>query len=134
MNRIYQGRVTAVDQVDLDGKSAPMDDWAQKLWEHHALFQDAVNYYAFALLELAGEGNRLFPIRTMLAAKKSDGSDHELAVWERVRRRGATRPGLRDSVAKYLGCNPATATPDECFAAWSSEHPGAADSLKLNQT
>jgi hypothetical protein len=47
MNRIYQGRVTAVeisDSKDESGKPyyKPLDNWPEKLWQHHALFQDAV--------------------------------------------------------------------------------------------
>jgi len=44
MNRIYQGKVTYVEI--LTGKAAeakPLEAWADKLWQHHELFQDAVN-------------------------------------------------------------------------------------------
>jgi len=56
MNRIYQGKVTAVEI--LDGKEPkPFDSdpkqakekWQTALWQHHQLFQDAVNYYTLAL-------------------------------------------------------------------------------------
>src|ERR1035438_1617506 len=52
MNRIYQGRVTAVEfpgGKDEHGKPLDID----VLWRHHELFQDAVNYYLLALLSLA---------------------------------------------------------------------------------
>jgi len=52
MNRIYQGKVTAVeipDSKDEPGKPLDLDI----LWRHHELFQDAVNYYAFALAVMA---------------------------------------------------------------------------------
>jgi hypothetical protein len=45
MNRIYQGRVTKVEIFN--GKNAepqPLDNWEEKIWQHHELFQDAVNY------------------------------------------------------------------------------------------
>jgi len=46
MNRIYQGRVSKVldqnQELDL-----------HVLWQHHELFQDAVNYYLVCLLSLA---------------------------------------------------------------------------------
>jgi hypothetical protein len=43
MNRIYQGKVRNVEI--LTGKTAdakPLDAWADRLWQHHELFQDAV--------------------------------------------------------------------------------------------
>ncbi|MBI3987451.1 MAG: type V CRISPR-associated protein Cas12b [Lentisphaerae bacterium] len=60
MNRIYQGKVTAVEI--LDGKEPkPFDSdpkkakekWQAALWQHHQLFQDAVNYYTLALAAMA---------------------------------------------------------------------------------
>jgi hypothetical protein len=61
MNRIYQGKVTNVEILKgKDGKPEPFDadpklarqKWQDALWQHHQLFQDAVNYYlaAFATL------------------------------------------------------------------------------------
>ena len=59
MNRIYQGKVTAVeipDGKDEQGKPKwkKLDDGESALWQHHQLFQDAVNYYTLALAALAG--------------------------------------------------------------------------------
>ncbi len=45
MNRIYQGRVSSV-QIPIPGKKnkwEPLPNWQDALWQHHALFQDAVN-------------------------------------------------------------------------------------------
>ncbi len=43
MNRIYQGKVTAVEIPDgKDEQGKPLD--LDVLWRHHELFQDAVNY------------------------------------------------------------------------------------------
>lgn len=62
MNRIYQGRVSKVEVVD--GKDwKPFDPdpklatakWQAALWQHHELFQDAVNYYTLALAAMATE-------------------------------------------------------------------------------
>ncbi|MDD2675966.1 MAG: type V CRISPR-associated protein Cas12b, partial [Methylacidiphilaceae bacterium] len=61
MNRIYQGKVTRVEWVGEDNKLQPFSDdlkaatkqWRKALWEHHELFQDAVNYYTLALAALA---------------------------------------------------------------------------------
>jgi len=60
MNRIYQGRVCGVSQSNPDTKAAPelrwlrMDGWEKTMWEHHALFQAAVNYYTLCLAAIAG--------------------------------------------------------------------------------
>ncbi|HEY2950989.1 MAG TPA: hypothetical protein VGK40_00320, partial [Verrucomicrobiae bacterium] len=65
MNRIYQGRVTNVEI--LGGKAEqpkPLEKWEDKLWQHHELFQDAVNYYTVCLLALASSAaNPLTKIR-----------------------------------------------------------------------
>jgi hypothetical protein len=49
MKRIYQGKVTAVqitDGKDEHGKPKwnDLDKWQSALWQHHVLFQDAVNF------------------------------------------------------------------------------------------
>src|SRR5713101_5111255 len=54
MNRIYQGKVIAVEVPDGKDESGKprwkkLDGWQSALWQHHELFQDAVNYYALAL-------------------------------------------------------------------------------------
>lgn len=41
MNRIYQGRVSRAELIDNHGNATPWDG-IDDLWEHHALFQDAV--------------------------------------------------------------------------------------------
>ncbi|MCC7518086.1 MAG: type V CRISPR-associated protein Cas12b [Verrucomicrobiae bacterium] len=62
MNRIYQGKVTNVkiqnglgewSEFDTDSKQSKAK-WEKALWEHHELFQDAVNYYTLALAAMAG--------------------------------------------------------------------------------
>jgi hypothetical protein len=67
MNRIYQGRVSKVEIANPD-RNAPADErwlsfdsdpklaktkWQSALWQHHQLFQDAVNYYTLALAAMA---------------------------------------------------------------------------------
>ena len=52
MNRIYQGRVTKAETLhgkNAAGQPQSLDQWEEKPWQHHALFQDAVNYYTLAL-------------------------------------------------------------------------------------
>jgi hypothetical protein len=60
LNRIYQGRISKVEIVDPTpaatdnpGQWSPLPEWQEKLWSHHVLFQDAVNYYTLALAAMA---------------------------------------------------------------------------------
>ncbi|MDR0535376.1 MAG: type V CRISPR-associated protein Cas12b [Puniceicoccales bacterium] len=66
LNRIYQGRVSKVEvdrnpqHEELPANSngekkswTALDGWEEKLWKHHELFQDAVNYYTLALAAMA---------------------------------------------------------------------------------
>src|SRR5438105_8521135 len=112
MNRIYQGKVTAVEIPgggDEQGKSLDID----VLWRHHELFQEAVNYYLIALLSLARDPSN--PATSIRNRMDDDTSEHQ--VWTSFRRRGKTRRGMRDSVAKYLCPGKTEPTLDECFAA-----------------
>ena len=60
MNRIYQGRVCGVSEANPDTNVAPglrwlpLAVWEKAIWEHHALFQTAVNYYTLCLAAMAG--------------------------------------------------------------------------------
>lgn len=119
MNRIYQGRVTRVEvpKAGSKGEWVELPDGEQMLWNHHALFQDAVNYYVVCLLALAQPGNALYPIREKLDAPEMDGSPDERMVWRPFRRRGALRRGMRDSVAPFLCPDKQDATPADCFQA-----------------
>lgn len=120
MNRIYQGRVGKAEPIDDKGNPLPApENWdgLDALRQHHALFQDAVNYYLVCLLALAGPDSDLWLIREKLDAHDEAGQPDELMVWRSFRRRGALRPGLRDSVAKYLTPGNDQPTPEECFAA-----------------
>ncbi len=118
MNRIYQGRVTKVEIFN--GRNAepqPLDNWEKRLWQHHELFQDAVNYYTVCLLALASsDANPLTKIRRRIEDTAAT-PDNEHHVWTQVRRKGANRLGLRDSVVKFLTPENKLATPQECFAA-----------------
>lgn len=120
MNRIYQGRASGAELIDEKGNPLPAPehfDGLNALWQHHELFQDAVNYYLVCLLALARPGNPLWPIREKLDAHDENGNPDELMVWRPFRRRGVLRPGLRDSVAKYLTPGNPHPTPEDCFAA-----------------
>lgn len=122
MNRIYQGKVTAVQVADGKDELGKIkwkacDGWQPLLWRHHELFHDAVNYYIVCLLALAQPGNHVYAIREKLDAHDEAGNPDELMVWRPFRRRGITRRGLRDFVAKYLTPGNDQPTPEECFVA-----------------
>ncbi|HTO02752.1 MAG TPA: type V CRISPR-associated protein Cas12b, partial [Opitutus sp.] len=122
MNRIYQGRVSRVQRLvsqpagikPSKSHGSKSDDWCEwpggeeALWQHHELFQDAVNYYLVTLLAGAtSPENPLFEIRQRIAS-----DDAEYQIWTSFRRRGVNRRGLQESVAKYL-------TPDNPAPTWS---------------
>ena len=136
MNRIYQGRILSVEPV-ADRKAAKGQecqksnealpvDWEEILWRHHALFQDAVNYYLVALLAMAEtEGNPLHKIRCQISG------DTECQVWEKFRRRGTERPGLSSSVGKYLVPGKKKPSIEECFKAVLSGNQSPPELLDL---
>lgn len=112
MNRIYQGRVSLVQQLKPlpDGEAPPKNHgsiaahWEnlpageELLWQHHALFQDAVNYYLVALLALAAPDNKFLGQLRQRVAKAGD----PFQIWAPFPRRGRTRPGLAASLARTL--------------------------------
>jgi hypothetical protein len=133
MNRIYQGKVTKVELINgNNGEPEPLLSWSNDLWQHHALFQDAVNYYLVCLLALASgheeETRRIVALRELITTKPGpevSTEQQQFYIWEAFRRRGATRRGLRDSVAPYFCPGKSEATPNDCFRAVLSGNPYA---------
>jgi len=104
MNRIYQGRVTRIEAKQDDGTFSQVvfgqDQSTCPLWQHHTIFQDAVNYYLMAMASLAKE--------QIKGADKlmTDLPKRMVEAWETFPRTDAARAGarsLRDSVAPWLG-------------------------------
>lgn len=95
MNRIYQGRVAKVevpDGKDENGnqKWKTLDNGQDALWQHHVLFQDAVNYYIVALAALGSSpDSKLTRLRELLKP-----------VWEGFDKKGKRRQGMRDSLQR----------------------------------
>ena len=104
MNRIYQGRVSKVHILDPEKNSKSPDRWKvlspdpkeamrlgeEMLWQHHELFQDAVNYYIVALAALGtSPGSKLTQLRGLLAD-----------VWEGFDKKGQSRQGMRYSLQR----------------------------------
>ncbi|MCB1228587.1 MAG: type V CRISPR-associated protein Cas12b, partial [Verrucomicrobiales bacterium] len=124
MNRIYQGRITAVQMAkpivreELNGflkatkkktqgnwQNLEKEKWENLLWQHHELFQDAVNYYTLALGAL-GEGlPDSHPLQKLRARMQE--------AWDVFPKRTVTPAiSLGNSLRKHLGLK-ATATFDD---------------------
>jgi len=69
------------------------EPWQTALWQHHELFQDAVNYYIVALASLGRSPDS--PL-TKLSSRIS-------AVWASVEKQGQLREGMGASLAKRFG-------------------------------
>ena len=85
MNRIYQGRVSSVQipKPGVKNEWEPLDNWQDALWQHHELFQDAVNYYIVALASLgtSPEG-KLTRLQGLLAIGVPQASLKERDRWQ----------------------------------------------------
>ena len=103
MNRIYQGRVTKVEIPDGKNESGkprwkelPKTEWEHALWNHHQLFQDAVNYYIVALAALADPEHATSRLIKDLRSRVN-------AAWSEFPRSvGGDARSLRQSIAHWL--------------------------------
>lgn len=130
MNRIYQGRVTSAEIFDEQGQRQPLTEqkWMEVLWEHHVLFQDAINYYIVALLGMVTSAdNVLKKHRGLLMEKNEKGEPTENYIWTRFRRGGITRAGLLDSLARTININKDNPVPEDYFHAILHENRPHAD-------
>lgn len=96
MNRIYQGRVSKVQTLKPGTKGInpevwqDLPAWEDALWQHHELFQDAVNYYIVALAALGSSpDSKLTRLRGLLDT-----------VWDRFDKKGQRRQGMRESLQR----------------------------------
>ena len=84
LNRIYQGRIVACK----DEQGNRINNFQAILFNHHQLFQDAVNYYLFALVAMSMENDAVFgKIKQQLKE-----------VWNDFCRNGELRSGLKHSL------------------------------------
>lgn len=111
MNRIYQGRVQSVEINFGNAKQAEwqsLPDWEDKLWQHHCIFQDAVNYYLVALAALADP-------KHAQSRLSRDLQERIHAAWHTFPRSvGAGARGLKESLTKWLDL-PDKATPEDAY-------------------
>ncbi|MBE0543617.1 MAG: type V CRISPR-associated protein Cas12b [Verrucomicrobia bacterium] len=119
MNRIYQGKVTNVEIANPD-KTAPPDKrwlpfdadpkqakskWQSALWQHHQLFQDAVNYYTLAMAALGQGLPDKHPINQL--------RNRMAEAWELFPKKTvAPAKNLRNSVCPWLGLDQSTSFGD----------------------
>lgn len=94
MNRIYQGRVTKAEILKEGAKGKkpedwePLECWNKVLWEHHELFQDAVNYYIVALASLGGSSPGVLTTAQLAS------------TWESADKSGQRREGMGKSLQR----------------------------------
>lgn len=135
MNRIYQGRVTNVEianpdkQTPPDHRWLPFDadpkqakaKWQTALWQHHQLFQDAVNYYLFCLAAMASDGS------TPMGKLRNQLGD----VWEPFVRKSKRFKGLRAVIVPYVLPGKSQATIEDAFAATLDGNSSSKELLQL---
>lgn len=128
MNRIYQGRVSSVELLDEGGvpRSVPIGDPSScPLWQHHVIFQDAVNYYLVALGALASNDSENRVIR--------DLRQRLAEVWTEFPGKKPGASSLRDSLRRSLPALAADSTIDAAFdvVLAGNEAPGACRTAAL---
>ena len=136
MNRIYQGRVQKItkpingeaqEAVAFAGGRAGEDQSTCPLWQHHEVFQDAINYYLVSLAALAGDPPEGEEWRVMRDIRSRVG-----AAWERFPREDAARAGaksLRASLSPWLNLAPEASVQDALDAVMRGCEGGAAARL-----
>lgn len=137
MNRIYQGRVSALTFLSPDSLSKTsfnahelQEQSTSPLWEHHTTFQSAINYYLVALAAMCGpapdrDEDR---IETRLVRDLRARID---ASWSRFPRPGDGQ-SLRDSLSDWLELTPEASLNDSFSSILQgNESSPAAKSLAL---
>jgi len=102
MNRIYQGKITVIEVLEGQNKSdnanwKKLEGWQTAIWDHHEIFQDAINYYILALASLADPEYATSRLIKDLRLRVDDAWEAFPKTAEKDAR------GLRDSLANWLG-------------------------------
>ena len=118
MNRIYQGRVSKVeipDGKDEHGKPKwkRLDAGESALWQHHELFQDAVNYYTLALAAMAAGLKSDSPKGKAMLEWRAE----VLKSWVKARRKAIGFDGPHKRLANGLNADETETDAEKAFAA-----------------
>lgn len=118
MNRIYQGKVTAVQVADGKDEFGKIkwkacDGWQPLLWRHHELFHDAVNYYTLAMAAMA-EGVHADTVQGDAILKWCEQVRDN---WLEGRRRALRYEGPHRRLARLLSVDPDITDKDAAFEA-----------------
>jgi hypothetical protein len=102
-------------------------EWQSALWDHHQLFHDAVNYYAFTLAVMAEgmtekdedgkeklTGMASFAEQLFGNGKPVTDSARVEGRWDDFVHKGGKRAGLKHSMARTLGLDVKTITREQC--------------------
>ncbi|HRU00983.1 MAG TPA: type V CRISPR-associated protein Cas12b [Victivallales bacterium] len=93
-----------------------MPNWQDALWEHHCLFQDAVNYYTLMLAALAYDD---------VEQNSNDSNDEEINIikswakqvecaWESATKKSKNFDGPHKRISKIIGLEPEKSNFKEC--------------------
>ena len=95
------------------------DVWEKALWQHHELFQDAVNYYTLALAAMAeGQVDAEGQLTSMakFAEQVRGNSENKIdGRWEDFIHKGTQRDGLKRSLSRTLNIPLGEITWEKCL-------------------
>ena len=106
MKRIYQGRITKVEILGnavSNNQWLELPDWQSVLWDHHSLFQDAVNYYTLALAAMAEGCQQDSSNEALLEWRKKVKES-----WLKAKRRAIAFDGPHNRLARWLAVTDTT--------------------------
>ncbi len=113
MNRIYQGKVTAVEIPGGKDEWKKLDDGQSALWQHHQLFQDAVNYYTLALAAMAAGLKSDSPKGKAMLEWRAE----VLKSWVKARRKAIGFDGPHKRLANLFAANSSETDEAKAFVA-----------------
>jgi len=112
--RIYQGKVTKVEK-EVNQNWQKLNNWQNILWNHHCLFQDAVNYYILILASLAYDDKA----NNSNSKDEFEGIVEEWAkqvenTWKIAKKKSEEFEGPHNQIAKILGLDPEKTNFKDC--------------------
>lgn len=112
LTRIYQGRIL---KVELPKKASEppiyLSNWQDILWDHHCLFQDAVNYYTLMLAALAYE---IKPQNDEYSQIIKNWARQVEITWKTASKKSKTFEGPHNRICRILGNDPSKSDFKDC--------------------